>query len=196
MYKKIITIGIALWTIENYASDVTSWLEIKPSYFLFSANPMKTIYNHGAFEIQGSGSTPLCRYLNVYGSMGYRIAHGHALESEQETSLTVIPVDIGLKSIINLGHHGYYFIAAGPRYFSFYQYNKSPYVNSLIDDCGIGFFINTGLNIKATESFLIGFFAEYSYEKQQVISNRSDVFSNGNIQIGGIALGLSFDYAF
>ena len=196
MYKKFLILTAMLCTGQQYASDLPSWLEIKPSYFLFSAAPMKDVYNHGGFEIQGSGSMPICRYLNLYGSIGYRTVHGHALNGGEQTSLTVIPVDIGLKPIFNLGEHGYYFFAVGPRYFAFYQRNKTSYVNGIVDDCGVGFFVNTGFNFELTDSFLLGIFGEYSYEKQMVSSNQPNVFSNGNVQMGGFAFGLSFDYAF
>lgn len=196
MYKKFIMMTTLLCTAQQYASDLQSWLEIKPSYFLFSAAPMKDVYNHGGFEIQGSGSMPICRYLDLYGSIGYRTAQGHALNGDQQTRLTVIPVDIGLKPIFNLGQHGYYFFAAGPRYFACYQRNKTSYVDGIVDDAGVGFFINTGFNVELTDSFLLGIFTEYSYEKKMISSNRPNVLSNGKVQMGGFAFGLTFNYAF
>lgn len=197
MYKKIALLSALLCTFTQYASDLTPlWLEIKPSYFLFSSSPMNDIYNNGGFEIQGSASLPLCNYLDLYVSIGYRGAWGHALNTFEKTSLTVMPVDIGLRPIFNFHGRFYYFFTVGPRYFYLHQHNKSPYVDRKIHGNGIGFFINTGFNVQLVDSLLLGIFGEYSYEKKTISSKMQNVFSNGSIQLGGFALGLSLGYAF
>lgn len=169
MYKKIIVLCGLFSAITVGASDLTSWLEIKPSYFLFSTPVMSEIYDDGGFQVQGSASIPLCKYLDFYSSFGYRQAWGHALNSEEKTSLTVIPVDIGVKAVGNFSDKYYYFLAMGPRYFSFIQHNDSLYVNPIINGAGIGLFVNTGLNIELSKSFLLGIFAEYSYGKKNYL---------------------------
>ncbi len=203
LYKKIALFSALLCSLTQYASDdscmiadLTPWLEIKPSYFFFSACPMNNIYNHGGFEIQGSASVPICKYLDAYGSIGYRRVRGHALSTCSKTSLTVIPIDIGLKPIFNFCERFNYFFAIGPRYFYFNQHNKSPYVDCRINDIGIGLFVNTGLNVLIADRFLLGIFGEYSYEKKKICPSASNVFSNGNVQIGGFAFGVSLGYAF
>lgn len=180
----------------QYATNLTPWLEIKPSYFVFSESPMNDIYGKGGFEIQGSASIPLCSYLDFYGSIGYRKAHGHALNSGEKTSLTVIPVDVGLKPTFNFCERFYYFLAAGPRYFYFHQHNDSPYVDRTINRSGIGLFVNTGFNVLLGDCLLLGIFSEYSYEKKTVCPKRPNVFSNGAVQIGGFAFGASVGYTF
>lgn len=196
MHKKIALFSVLLCTSTQYASDVTPWLEIKPSYFFFSTAPMKDIYNHGGFEIQGSVSVPVCHKLDMYGSVGYRKVSGHALNTCEKTNLNVIPVDIGLKPIFNFCERFYYFFAIGPRYFHFHQHNKSPYVTCKINGNGIGFFINTGCNVQLSNCMLLGMFGEYSYEKKKICPDMPNVYSNGNVQIGGFAFGASLGYAF
>jgi hypothetical protein len=196
MYKKIALLAALLCALAQYASDVTPWLEIKPSYFFFPVSPMRDIYNDGGFEIQGSISVPVCNYLDFYGSIGYREAWGHALNSCEKTSLTIIPVDIGLKPIFNFCERFHYFFAIGPRYFHFHQHNNSSYVDCTINGGGIGLFVNTGFNVLLADCLLLGFFGEYSYEKKTVCSNMPNVFSNGSIQVGGFAFGVSLGYAF
>ena len=175
---------------------VTLWTEIKPSYFFFAASPINDIYKHGGFELQGSVSVPLCTYLDFYGSIGYRKAWGHALNTCEKTSLTVIPVDIGLKPIFNFCERFYYFFAIGPRYFYVHQRNHSPYVDCIINGSGIGLFANTGFNVLVADCLLLGIFGEYSYEKKKICPHKSNVYSNGNVQIGGFACGASVGYAF
>jgi hypothetical protein len=138
----------------------------------------------------------LSNHLDAYGSIGYRQAQGHALNTFEKTSLSVIPVDLGLKPVFDFAQCWNYFFAVGPRYFYLHQQNNSPYVDYTIDGSGIGFFVNTGLNVVLADAFLLGIFGEYSYEKKGSYSNTSNVFSNGSIQIGGIAFGLSIGYAF
>lgn len=157
---------------------------------------MKNLYNKGGFEIQGSASIPIYHYLDLYGSIGGRKAWGRALNSCEKTSLTVAPVDIGLKPIINFRERLYYFFTIGPRFFYFHQHNNSPYVDSNIKSGGVGLFVNTGCNILLADCFLLGIFGEYSYEQKTICPSRPNVYSNGGVQIGGFAFGMSLGYAF
>ena len=198
MYKlcaQITLLFALLCSLTQYACDATPWLEIKPSYFFFCASPMNDIYNKGGFEIQGSTSVPVCNYLDLYGSIGYRTAYGHALNTCQKTSLTVMPVDIGLKPVFTIGECFYSFFAIGPRYFHFHQRNKSPYVDCSIKGGNIGLFVNTGFNALLAGHWLLGIFGEYSYEKKKICPSKPNVLSNGAVQLGGFAFGISMGYA-
>jgi hypothetical protein len=196
MYKKIALLSALFCTLAQHASHVTPWLEIKPSYFFFTTSPMKHIYNKGGFEVQGSISVPFYNYLDFYGSIGCRHVQGHALNTCEKTSLTVMPIDIGLKPVFNFCEKLYYFLAIGPRFFYFHQHNNSPYVTAKINRSGIGFFVNTGFNVQLAECFLFGIFGEYSYEKKTICPKMPNVFSNGSVQLGGFAFGISLGYAF
>lgn len=196
MYKKITLLLALLCTSTQYASNIAPWVEIKPSYFFFSTSPMNDIYDHGGFEIQGSASVPVYTYLDLYGSIGYRTVTGHALNSGEKTSLSVIPIDLGLKPIVNFHEHFYYFFAMGPRYFHFHQYNNSSYVDRTIKGNGIGLFANTGFNVLLADYFLLGIFGEYSYEKKKICPKKPNVYSNGSTQMGGFAFGVSLGYEF
>lgn len=196
MYKKVTLLSVLLCAFTQYASDTTPRFEIKPSYFFFYASPMNDIYNKGGFEIQGSVSVPFYHYLDVYGSIGYRKVKGHALNTGEKTSLTVMPVDIGLKSIVHFYERFDYFFAIGPRFFYFHQKNDSPYVDPVINSGGVGLFINTGFNVLIKDCFLLGVFGEYSYEKKTITPKKPNIYSNGSSQIGGLAFGASVGYAF
>lgn len=203
MYQKIALFSALLCTLTQHASDmtcispcVTPWFEIKPSYFFFSASPLKNIYDDGGFEVQGSVSAPFCKYLDFYGSIGYRQAWGHALNSCEKTSLTVVPIDIGLKPIFNFCERFYYSFAIGPRFFYFYQRNHSPYVDCKIHSGGVGLFVNTGFNVLLADCLLLGIFGEYSDEKKKNCPQAPHVYSNGRVQMGGFAFGISLGYAF
>jgi len=186
----------ALCAINVHACDLTPWLEIKPSYFFFTASPLKDIYHRGGFEVQGSVSAPVCNHLDLYGSIGYRKASGYALNTCEKTTISVMPIDFGIKPVFNVCERLYYFFAVGPRYFYLHQRNCSPYVDCIVKGSGIGLFVNTGFNVLLAEHFLLGIFGEYSYEKKTICPSRPNVYSNGSVQLGGFAFGVSFGYAF
>lgn len=196
MYKKITLLTSLFWIISNHASYLAPWLEIKPSYFLFTSAPMKDIYHKGGFQVQASTSIRVNYHLDLYGSIGYRESWGHALNTYEQTSLTIVPIDIGLKPIFNWGERGYYFFAIGPRFFYLQQKNQSPYVDSKIKAGSVGLFVNTGINFLLRNHFLLGIFGEYSYEKKTIYPNMLNVFSGGPTQVGGFAIGLNLGYAF
>lgn len=196
MYKKFFALFALLCTLATATSSATPWLEVKPSYFFFFASPMHHIYSHGGFELQGSASVPVCHYLDLYGSIGYRRAQGRALNSCEKTSLAVIPIDIGLKPVFNFCERFHYFFAVGPRYFYFHQHNNSRYVACKINGSGIGLFVNTGITALFADCCVLGIFGEYSYEKKTICPSKPNVYSNGSVQMGGFAFGISLGYAF
>ena len=204
MYKKIVLFCMVVYGLQQYAADnnvdsyamITPWIEIKPSYFIFSGSLMHEIYHHGGFQIQASASVPLSDYCDVYTSIGYRKAWGNALNSDENTDVMVVPNDLGIKPVVTIDEHCYYFVAFGPRFFYMHQYNDSAYINTNVHGGGIGFFINTGFDMRVTDHFVLGIFGEYSYEKENIYATTENVYSNGPVQIGGFSVGLSFGYAF
>ena len=142
------------------------------------------------------GQHPFCDYFDLYGSIGYRKVSGHALNTCEKTSLSVFPLDIGIKPIFNFCERFYYFFAIGPRFFYFHQHNYSPSVDCKINNGGVGLFVNTGFNIQLADCFLLGIFGEYSYEKKKVCPIMPNVFSNGSVQMGGFAFGASLGFVF
>lgn len=196
MYKKIALLVTLFYSFTHCTANLTRLLEIKPSYFVFTAKPMHQVYHKGGFEIQGSVSAPICHQLDFYGSLGYRKAHGQALNTGEPTSLTVVPIDLGLKAIGAFATRFNYFLAIGPRFFYFHQHNNSPYVSRSIKGGNVGLFVNTGFNVQLAQDCLLGLFGEYSYEKKTIIPDRPNVYSDGSVQIGGVAIGVSLGYAF
>ncbi len=195
MYKKITLLSFLVCAVMFSASNASSWMEIKPGYFLFSASPMDTIYHNG-FQIQGSVSLPFYDYIDFYTSIGYRRACGRTLTTGEKTTLAVVPFDIGVKPVFNLNEYLDCFIAIGPRFFHIHQDNNSPYVNRVLVGNGFGFFATTGLNLFVKDAVLLGVFGEYSYEKKMLHSTMHNVFSNGDIQMGGFVFGVSLGYVF
>lgn len=197
MYKKTLLFFVLLFcTFKQHAYDVTPWIEIKPSYFLFSDSLIRSIYGHGGLQIQGSASVPVYKYLDLYGSIGYRHVNGQALNSGEKTKLSVMLIDVGVKPVFHFYENSNYFFAIGPRFFHTHQRNNSEFVDCVVNGESVGLFVNTGCNLQLTDHLLLGLFGEYSYEKHRVFISTANVYSNGSVQMGGFAFGLSLGYAF
>lgn len=196
MSKKTLLIYLLLCPVWQIKAKQRPWIEIKPSYFAFVNAPMKEIYNHGGFEIQGSGSLPFTNQLDLYVGIGYRKAWGHALITGEKTTLAVVPLDVGLRPLFKFSDNHYYYFTIGPRLFHVHQHNDSVYVDRKINDVNLGLFINTGINLLFSRGLLLGLFGEYSYEKSKSYPAISNVFIPGSVQVGGVAVGLSIGYEF
>ena len=142
-----------------------------------------------------SGSYPIWRWLQVYGSVEYQEVHGRSLHGHQKTSLWKIPVNLGLEAIINIYPKMQYYFALGPRYFYVHQHNDSSYVNRNINRNGVGGFANTGFLFLLCRHLVLDVFGEYSYERTHFHSSKTNV-EGRHIQIGGFTFGGGLGYAF
>jgi hypothetical protein len=176
-------------------SKVQPVLEVKGGYFFFSDAKMRKIYNKGGLDLQISGSYPIWRWLQIYGSVEYLERHGRSLHGHQKTSIWEIPVSLGLKPVITICPKVQYYFTLGPRYFFVHQHNDSSYVNRNIGRSGIGGFVNTGFAFFPLHHLLVDVFGEYSYERVHVHSSKTNVYGR-NIQVGGFSFGVGLGYAF
>lgn len=196
MIKKIYALAaIACIMPSLHAQICPAWLEIKPGYFFFSNHTLREIY-HGGFEIQGSGSYLLCETIALYGSLGYLHLKGKSLNGHQKTSISQIPLDVGLRAIAHWSEYVKGYVSMGPRYFYFHQHNDSTYVNRNIRCNGFGFFINGGFNVIENDCFLLGIFGEYAFEQKSFKSTIPNVYGRPDFQIGGFTIGASVGFVF
>ena len=197
MKKYIVVLSACLFMSLYTESDYKPvLLELKPSYFFYSDATMREIYHNGGFQIQGSTSYACGNHFAVYGGIGYIHTSGLSLNAEQKTSIWQIPLDFGVQTIFNVGDDVDWYTTFGPRYFYVHQHNDSTYVNTIFDQSGIGFFLNTGFNFFIAEHCDLTLFAEYSYEKTSFVSTIPNVYSQKHVQLGGIAFGVGLGYAF
>lgn len=70
-------------------------LEVKGGYFFFSDAKMRKIYDRGGLDLQLSGSYPLRRWVQIYGSVEYLERHGKSLEGDQKARIWEIPLSLG-----------------------------------------------------------------------------------------------------
>lgn len=206
MIKKICALAIVcivpLLHANTYYVDMhdvespRAWLEIKPGYFFFSNHMLRKIYHHGGFEIQGSATYLLCEMIALYGSLGFLHAKGKSLQANQETSISQIPLDVGLRAIADFNERAKGYLSIGPRYFYFHQHNDSNYVSKNVRRNGIGFFLNGGCNFIKNDRFLLGVFGEYAFEQKSFKSTMLNVYGRPHVQVGGFTFGASIGFVF
>jgi len=170
-------------------------LEVKGGYFFFTDSKMRKVYNKGGLDLQLSGSYPIWKWLQVYGSVEYLTRHGESIGSPQKTRIWEVPLSLGLKPIIKIHPKVQYYIALGPRYFFVHVHNNSPYVDRKIDENGLGGFVNTGFNFFPIPHFCIDIFGEYSYKRMRFHPSKDAVYGR-EVQIGGLSFGIGLGYAF
>ena len=167
--------------------------EVKSGYFLFATSKMRDIFD-GGFGVQGCGSYPVWRWLQIYGSVGFLKQSGKT-SSGDATSIWELPVDVGLKPVFNLYRSVQYYFAIGPRYFYVHQHNDSPYVDRNIAKNGVGLFVNTGFNFYLFRGLFIDVFGEYSYQPIHFSPSKTNVYGKSS-QVGGFLFGGGLGYSF
>lgn len=198
MLKKIyaFTIAIACIIPALHGQDVEKWFEIKPGYFFFSNHLMRKIY-HGGFEIQGSGTYPMCQsMLAFYWSLGYLHVKGKSLGAHQKTSVSQVPIDLGVRAIFDMRECAKAYLTIGPRYFYFHQRNDSMFVDRNVRRSGFGFFINGGSNFIQNDCFMFGIFGEYGFQQKSFTTTMPNVYGRKDFQVGGFTFGASIGFMF
>ncbi|MFN4174571.1 MAG: hypothetical protein ACK4HV_05655 [Parachlamydiaceae bacterium] len=176
-------------------------IEFKAGYFNFFDSKLRKIYNRGGFDAQISLSYPLgggqdCPLsFSAYGAIEYYRKSGQSLDAHQKTSIWSIPVNLGLKTFLNLHTCLDAYFTLGPRYFFIKQHNHSSYVNKNRSRNGIGFFANTGFIYRLSHRIWLDTFAEYSYGKIRFKANRASTYSR-RVQVSGYTIGLGLGVGF
>lgn len=184
----------AVFILPAFAEE-NGTVELKAGYLLFGNQRMRNVYNDGSFQVQASFSYPVKGDLEIYGSIGFLEAWGKSVHFDQKTTFWRIPVDLGLKPVVQIASYAQWYVGLGPRYFYAHQRNCSSFVDRNAGTNGIGGFINTGFNFFPTTHFVIDLFGEYSYEPIHFSSSKDGVHGR-HIQVGGYYFGAAAGYAF
>lgn len=195
---------LLIWSIllakSNISADEcgeckTVTLEAKAAYFIFSNNKMREIYDNGGYQLQLSGSYPLIDIWHLYGSVGFIGASGKSLHFKEKTKFYQIPIDIGIKPILNIASCLNWTMAFGPRFFYAHQRNHSEFVPKNVRKSNVGMFVNTGIDFTPARNCHFTLFGEYSYQPIHPSSSKHGTHSR-TIQVGGFSLGAGFGYTF
>lgn len=169
-------------------------IEVKGGYFFFSSRTMRKIYDEGGADVQISGSYPLWKWLQIYGSVEWLERHGRTLGAHEKVSIWEIPLSLGLKPVIVITPKMHYYFTLGPRYF-FVHVHASSHLGNNTNQNGLGGFVNTGLNFFPIPHFVVDVFGEFSYKRMRFPSAKHRVHGQ-KAQVGGFLLGVGLGYAF
>ena len=180
----------------NYSpsKEVPPMIEVKGGYFFFSSRTMRKIYDEGGADVQISGSYPLWKWLQIYGSVEWLERHGRTLGAHEKVSIWEIPLSLGLKPVIVITPKMHYYFTLGPRYF-FVHVHASSHLGNNTNQNGLGGFVNTGLNFFPIPHLVVDVFGEFSYKRMRFTSAKHHVHGQ-KAQVGGFLLGVGLGYAF
>ena len=170
-------------------------IELKAGYFFFSDSKMRKIFNAGGLDVQLSTSYPVWKWLQIYGSVEYLQRHGKTKATHRKTTIWEVPVSLGLKPTFVICPEVHYYFAVGPRYFFVHQHNHSPYLDRIVTQNTVGFFINTGFTFFPLRHFSINTFGEYSFNRWHFDADKTNVYGE-SAQLGGFTFGLGLGYYF
>lgn len=175
--------------------DYRSILEFKAGYFFFTDNKMSKVFDQGGLDLQLCGSTPLWRWLQIYGAVEYLEKSGRSLHFHQKTRLWEVPISLGLEGVAKITKKLQYYLTVGPRYIFVHVHNKSHFVDKTLNENGWGGFVNTGFHFFPMRHLVIDIFGEYSYSRMHFHPHKKNVY-RGSRQVGGLVFGGGIGYAF
>lgn len=170
-------------------------IEFKTGYFFFSNAKMRDVYDKGGLDLQISGSYPIWKWLQIYGSVEFITRNGRSLNDHQKTRIWEYPLSLGLKPVIEIDEKVQYYFTIGPRYFFVHVHNNSPFIDREMNANGIGGFVGTGFNFFPIPHLLIDVFGEYSYGRLHFHTSKKNTHGR-TTQVGGFAFGAGIGYAF
>lgn len=174
--------------------------EVKAGYFTFSDATMREIYDKDGWDIQCCISYPLIKLtskwnLDAYAAVEYFYRSGNSLNGDEGTSISSIPLNIGLKAVYSIQNNTRYYLGIGPRYAHFNQHNDSIYVIQNDSGNAFGFFINTGFTHHLSKRVVLDIFGEYSYIKMHFHEGEPNIYTRAT-QLGGFTFGGGLGYEF
>jgi len=170
-------------------------LEFKAGYFFFSSSKLRKIYPSGGIDLQLTGTYPIWKWLQIYGSVEYLTRHGKILQGGQSTKIWQLPINLGLQPVVVICPKVHYYLTLGPRYFFVHQHNHSPYLDKVVVHNGVGGFVNTGFHFFPIRHLVVDVFGEYSYKRMHFHAHKTNV-DGQTVQVGGFSFGAGLGYAF
>lgn len=182
----------------EYSKCINNQLfELKIGYFIPWDKALRQVYYSGGLDLRLSYTQPVSQHFSVYFDSEYVYLSGKSVNFHQHTHLNMFNLSAGLEIISSL----YYNLmkcygVIGPRYFFVFQNNNPSFVDKHLNQNNIGGFVGIGVLFEPIQHFIIDVWMDGSYCKMHFHPHRNNVFSNGSVQVGGIALGLGVGYSF
>jgi hypothetical protein len=175
--------------------DYRSILEFKAGYFFFTDEKMRKVFDQGGLDLQLCGSTPVWRWLQIYGSVEYLQKSGRSIHGRQKTRLWEVPISLGLEAVAKISKKFQYYFTIGPRYIFVHVHNRSHFVDKTLNENGLGGFANTGFHYFPSPHLVLDIFGEYSYARMHFHAHKKHVKGESR-QVGGLVFGGGIGYVF
>ncbi len=183
-------------TSSNYDKRYYSgwFIDIKPSYFIFQDNTARDIYGHGAFMITGEIDATLYKYIHAFLDVSYLYKKGKVDIVDIHSSITLVPISIGLRGIYQIKSYAAVYAKFGPNWIYAHTKQKYPYVKNSVSKKEIGFTCGIGSWFYLGRSFSLDLFADYLYNKKNIVDNTSNLKLTR--YLGGFQIGAGIAYKF
>lgn len=197
MFKKqlfcICTIAGAIsFTNTIHARD--AFLEAKAAYFYPANSTFRDIYSGGG--IYGAELTcQAYKRLYAFASADYFHRKGSSLGESDPTTITFVPLGLGLKYLFPV-HKRDFYLGAGVLGTYLHIQDDSPFV--LRNSCkwGLGAVGKAGIVFNVSKHFIIDLFTNYTYTKIDFDNNDGGNVTRNTADISGWSFGAAIGYRF
>lgn len=170
-------------------------MQVNGAYTFPLHNSFRKIYNHAGL-INAEASIKAFDNIYPWASVGAMFADGHSLGRGDKTSLTIVPLDIGLKFISNYLFY-YPYAAVGASLSWIFIHNDYPYVNQNPSTFDVGLAVKWGLLINPdNSSIFFDIFGRYQYLQANFSEENNPKITTNNPDLSNISAGLGVGYSF
>ena len=195
----------------------TDWtMEVRGAYYYLPGKAVKKIYSDEWLDYQVEIAKRVHPFVEVWGGVSWASKHGHMHERagyynyrfKNSTSMTIVPLNIGLKAIYPILPYVDVYAGLGACYsflriknfckenYAYHGLSDSPFKKAIYKNQFGGVF-KLGLQYAMSMSTYLDFFADY-YTQNFEISHRKDrrdVFKR-KVDCSGFKLGIGFGVYF
>jgi hypothetical protein len=191
MFKKLFWLSLSLFAYTLHA-DV--FVEGKAAYFRPTNRDFREIYSDGGiygFEVTGQA----WRDLYAWGSADCFYQSGSTSGFESSTTLTMVPLGLGLKYLFPVKSADFYF-GAGMLGTYLHTKDNSPFVIRNSSNWGFGGIVKAGIYILAREHLFIDLFTDYSFMKVDFHHTDGGRVIRHQADLSGWSIGAGIGYRF
>jgi len=196
-YRKKIFLGLMLTSILLFFSVLgllceenkqqihkvrNNYISVGANYFSPSEKSFRDMYGEGV-TFGGEVNIRLWRVINIWILGNYYFKKGELPFTKEPTRMTLVPIGIGLKLMVQRNVFNPY-IGLGPVFYIYKEKNPIGTANGI----GIGIMGDIGCYFRITGGFLIDTSVNYSYCEARPQNIKAD--------LGGIQAGIGLGYAF
>jgi hypothetical protein len=175
------------------------YLELKPAYFYFADEDMRSFYGDGGFTFRAETGCQFWGPFIVWLDAGYFQKTGESIGGAHPLEIKLATITLGLKLIHSFSSWASVYAGAGPRLFMMMMKNDSPFVRGDDNEIGIGAAVNGGVwlfPIPQWPNFFLDLFADYAWKKMKVEDDEISSIDYGTVNLSGLTAGLGIGIRF